>query len=430
MESIWGLLGPEFLQNVRRTRTLGLNASVRRFNDLAVPGLGGVWYGKQLLLATLGINVAEAARSTGKAVQNIEMANATEALACWLAFKSNGWISDQRLRGSTKLLGKEDFSFQRVHQLNFYVTQPMRMATVQALPALGLVDTDSSRFNAFRCSDAGRDFVETALEEFRPSNRTVTDHLTCWAQRRDISIDTETMRQALSPLAPLSTDSIRLLRERLIQGGPETDEEKTRRCNALAWVETLRKNSTVAASWDDQPQEISANHWHDLQEGALFSGARSAALIALDAAEAHMGKQSTGQRLALKEPLPASLAQSLDALKSAANKYLVFNPLDENAIAFCRECADEDSAGVLRSLVRRDGQVLRLSGDEIKPGPAFRGSQGPEGNQDENPETPQTESNRLPNDISYRVKNLFLLNLDMHHELDGWLLPETSGGEA
>ncbi len=60
MEGLWGLLGPESLPNARRTRTLGLGASVRRYNDLAVPGLVGVWYGKQLLLATLGVAVDEA----------------------------------------------------------------------------------------------------------------------------------------------------------------------------------------------------------------------------------------------------------------------------------------------------------------------------------------------------------------------------------
>jgi len=48
----WGLLGPETLAGERRTRTLGLGATVRSFNDLAVPGLGGVWFGKELLLAT------------------------------------------------------------------------------------------------------------------------------------------------------------------------------------------------------------------------------------------------------------------------------------------------------------------------------------------------------------------------------------------
>ena len=79
MEGTWGLLGPEFLPNTRRTRTLGLGASVRAFNDLAVPGLGGVWYGKQLLLAVLGVAVAEDARNRGAKVQNIEVANAIES---------------------------------------------------------------------------------------------------------------------------------------------------------------------------------------------------------------------------------------------------------------------------------------------------------------------------------------------------------------
>jgi len=61
----WGLLGPETLASERRTRTLGLGATVRAFNDLAVPGLGGVWFGKELLLATLGVAIAERIRNSG-----------------------------------------------------------------------------------------------------------------------------------------------------------------------------------------------------------------------------------------------------------------------------------------------------------------------------------------------------------------------------
>ena len=153
MEDIWGLLGPDSVESSRRTRTLGLGASVRLFNDLAVPGIGGVWYAKQLMLATLGVSVAEQARKLGAKVQNVEVANAIEALACRLAFDSNKWNRDARLRGNSKLQGKgDDLRFSRVRQRNFYVTQPMRMAMVQALPALGLVETDSTRFNAFRPS--------------------------------------------------------------------------------------------------------------------------------------------------------------------------------------------------------------------------------------------------------------------------------------
>jgi hypothetical protein len=37
----WGLLGPEMLASERRTRALGLGATVRSFNDLADPGLPG-----------------------------------------------------------------------------------------------------------------------------------------------------------------------------------------------------------------------------------------------------------------------------------------------------------------------------------------------------------------------------------------------------
>lgn len=430
MNGMWGLLGPEFLQSARRTRTLGLNASVRRFNDLAVPGLGGVWFGKQLLLATLGIYVAEKARSSGSVVQNIEMANATEALACWLAFEDNDWNRDSRLRGSTKLHGKDFSCFQRVRQRNFYVTQPMRMATVQALPALGLVDSDSSRFNAFQCLEAGRNFVETALDGFRPGNRTVVDHLTCWAQRKDVGVSSDKLREALSPLTPLPAKAIPILRERLIQGGLETTEEKARRCNALAWAEALRRNPDTHAAWSEKPPEITQDHWHDLRAGALFFGTRDAALKVLDVAEAHIGNQAQGQRLPLKGKLPDALIGPLETLKAAAKQYLDFTEMDKPAAEFCHESIHREPAEVLRALVSRDGQVLRMNGDEIRPGPAFRESPGLAESEGEDPEIPQAENNLFPSDVSYRMQNLFLLNLDMHHELDGWLQPQPSGDAA
>lgn len=430
MENTWGLLGPEFLPNARRTRTLGLGASVRHFNDLAVPGLGGVWYGKQLLLATLGVAVAEDARSNGAKVQNIEMANAIEALACWLAFKSNGWSSDSRLRGKAKLQGKDDFSFQRVCQRNFYVTQPMRMATVQALPSLGFIETDSARFNAFRCKEAGRDFIEQATGGNRPSNRTVIDHLSGWAQKKGARVDTDALREALSPLVPLSKDAIPLLRDRLIQIGNERREDTKRRSNALAWVDALWKGGIAKPTSDQRPQEICADHWHDLQAGALFFEAREAAIATLDAAEAYIGNQSAGQFLSLKKQVPEPLNHSLEKLQSAAKKYLAFKCVDEDANTFCRECEGSEPVSILRALVYRDGHVLRLVGDEIKPGPAFRGSITQVSADDEDQETPQAGGIPLPEGISYRVRNLYLLNLDMHGELGGWLNPDAGGGEA
>ena len=66
--------------------------------------------------------------------------------------------------------------------------------------------------------------------------------------------------------------------------------------------------------------------------------------------------------------------------------------------------------------------MLRLVGDEVKPGPAFRGSASQPNSEDgENEDTPQAGSIPLPDGISYRMRNLYLLNLDIHGELDVWL---------
>ena len=432
-ETMWGLLGPEFLPNARRTRTLGLGATVRSFNDLAVPGLGGVWYGKQMLLATLGVAVAEEARDHGANVQNIEMANAIEALACRLAFDSNGWGRDARLRGNTKLHGKDDFSFKRVRQPNFYVTQPMRMATVQALPALGFVESDSVRFNAFRCTEAGRRFIENATNGYRPYNRTVVEHLKWWVLGKDDRVNSDALRQALSPLNRFSVETTPLLRERLIQGGNESNEDKERRGKALAWIEALRENRPVRLSWEQRPREITEKHWHDLQAGAIFFKTREAAIAALDAAEAHIGNPTIGQFLSLKTQIPETLKPAVEQLRSAANKYLAFKHEDAEANKFCDECVNNDPSSVFRSLVERDGLVLRLVGDEVKPGPAFRGSQLSAEQavaDDEDQEAPQAGDMPFPEGISHRVQNLYTLNLDMHGELDGWLNTAVAEGEA
>jgi len=421
MNNTWGLLGPEFLPNTRRTRNLGLGASVRSFNDLAVPGLGGVWYGKQLLLATLGVAVAETARSRGTKVQNIEAANAIEALACWLAFKSNDWGTDARLRGSTKLQGKDDFSFRYVRQRNFYVTQPMRMATVQALPALGFVESDGSRFNAFHCSTAGKDFIEQATAGYRPRNRTIIEHLTLWVQMKENNVDTDALRQVLSPLEPLPNELIPLLRERLIQGGNELPEDKKRRTNALTWVESLRRDKPDRLMWTQQPVMISEEHWHDLQSGALFFEVRDATITALDTLEAHIGGRSNGQPYSLKEPIPDALKAPIEKLKSAAREYLDAKHVNEDAKKFCNECIADNSSRILRSLVGRDGHVLRLLGDEIKPGPAFRGVAPQATADDQDQETPHARNIPLPANISNRMRNLYRLNLDMLGELDSWL---------
>ena len=162
----------------------------------------------------------------------------------------------------------------------------------------------------------------------------------------------------------------------------------------------------------------------------MFFEAREAAIATLDAVEAYIRKQNK-QPLSLKNPVPGQLIDK--DLKSAARQYLNFTSVDEDAQTFCRECVRDEPASILRALVSRDRHVLRLVGDEVKPGPAFRGSQLSAEQADpnnENQDTPPAGSIPLPEGISYRVRNLYLLNLDMHGELDGWLNPVQTGSET
>ena len=256
LQEAWGLLGGERLGNARRVRTLGLGAAVREFNERAVPGLGGVWFGKQVLLATLGIVVAERARHAGARVGNIEVANAIEALACFLAFQGNAWAQDPRLRGVQKLQARGgDLAFAKVKQRNFYVTQPMRMSTVQALPSLGFAASDGVRFNGFASTELGRAFVACACEGFRPSNRDLVDHLVKWvaAGQARVPVESWQLTLALNPATPLPEAASRVLAEGLNR---DDAMQSRRRSQVLAWVELLRQRVPKRLGWAQRPAGI------------------------------------------------------------------------------------------------------------------------------------------------------------------------------
>ncbi|MDH4099093.1 MAG: hypothetical protein OEV28_00785 [Nitrospirota bacterium] len=417
VNSSWGLLGLESLSSARRTRSLGVGAAVRIFNDLAVPGMGNVWFGKQLFLATLGVAVVDLARSNGTQLQNIEVANAIEAMACWLALKDNGWKSDPRLRGAEKMKGERKVpSFKYARKREFYVTQPMRMATVQPLPALGVVETAGSRFNAFTCSRYGHDFIEAMCIDYKD----IIEHLRGWV--RGDAVKVAKLRTVLSPLEQMPKGAREFLKERLIQGGiQESDTNKGRRRAALAWVESLREHPTQELAWRSKPLVIDDAHWSDLHAGARFFIARDAAIRVLDRLETCVDNQAE-QRFSLVDRIPKDIREAINSLRVCADTFLQIQHRNELANAFCEECRDLDDLRLLAKLVGRDNHGLRIQDHIILPGPAFRGEtkSGQSQMEEEGGESVQGAI-KWPEGISYRIQNLFLLNLDLHGELSEWL---------
>ncbi len=435
VHTTWGLLGPEMLASERRTRTLELGATVRSFNDLAVPGMGGVWFCKQLFLATLGVAVAERVRNADKRAQNIEVANAVEALACWLAL-NNDWQPDPRLRGATKLRGKTDVAFASMRKPSFYVTQPMRQAAVQPLRALGLVESIGERFNAFSCTQLGHEFIQSACDGFKPHNRSVLDHLVRWASgEHDKVRSSAELTKALSPLESMPKSARDFLRERVVQG---SSTEAIRRRRTLDWVEGLRDKPQEQIEWDTKPEILDDSHWRDLRAGALFFTARDAAIALLDEIETHIAQQADRQ-LSLDTEFPEAVVDKIKSLRERAHAFLdnAHDPSPEfSARGFCRECSEQVDARLLEKLLDREGRVLCLRDRAIVPGVAFRGMQDSRPASARSPEEDGAESEieqvvPLPDGISHRVRNLFFLNLDLCNKLNAWLgKPSDNNGGA
>lgn len=203
-----------------------------------------------------------------------------------------------------------------------------------------------------------------------------------------------------------------------------------RRKAVLSWVDTVWREGQAQIGWTSRPEMVSGPHWQDLHAGASFFSVREAALLLLDKIEAHIGNLED-RKMALGTPVRPEFSAIAAYLKERASAFLEIghDPTpDRQASTFCNECLDEKY--LLERLVGRDGQVLRLSGQQIIPGPAFRGISeviGDDESEDQDAIAPLQAADgvSLPPGVSQRVLNMFYLNIDLSGELTKWF----SGGD-
>ena len=404
----WGTAARGDAGDTRRTRGLGLGAAVRRYNDLAVPGIGGLWFAKPLVWSMIGLSLA------GKAGTRAEIANATEVVAMFHALLTNGGGRNARINGSTKL-GRHGDKFPRfadARRRSFYVTVPFRQGMVQPLRALGLARSEIQRFNAFEPTKEGAEFLSAALAPFRPYNRDVLDVVREWTAGGQVKlVGSPKVGEALTPLTGLPRAAAELLRDRLFGG---LDSRARRRVRD--WLHDVAK-SGEAVSWSEKPESFDAEHWQDMRDGARFFLMRDAALLTLDAVEAKL--RATGRsEVGLPEALSAA-EKAVHQLRAAAMEFLS-GGRDERApgaLGFAREVSQADDGAVLMFLADRDGRGVRATSSGLAAGSAFN-PHGPSGADVDGVEAPDDEaappaaaSLRLPPGSSGRLRAL--------HSLDG-----------
>ncbi|WP_276153542.1 MULTISPECIES: hypothetical protein [unclassified Sulfitobacter] len=397
----WGILAPDTIITQRRQQNLGLASAVRHFNDRSVPGLGGMWFPMPILWSVLAVSIAEelgvSALPVGNAVEALMMRKATEE-----------GLADRRVRGLRKMQGLKDWSFKNLKRRGTYVVQPIRMAMVQPLVALGFVR--GSRFGAFTIHTAGAQMLNLPV---MANYRRV---LAAWAHGGSPH-GLNKVIEDLSPNAAVPPDVCKLILARLVGG----DDPSTSRRRALVALKTGPSAGQLDAV--EPLSGITTDHWTDLRAGVAFMDLRSAALAVLyrleesllqlrDANEAAWLPLDEANK-AVGEPLAAlrQCARQLGARIDAAD--------ESSSRKFLSEVRDLPDQQLLQKLADRDGTVIRWRDDRIGLGPAAG-------------EMPSIDADESVNDAEFAPQLFRLFNLHcLATELNGDVNPgcRVSAGE-
>lgn len=400
---VWGMLAPDTVVSQRRQQNLGLAAAVRHFNDRAVPGIGGMWFSMPILWSVLAVSIAEEL-----GVPALPVGNAVEARVMLEAIHGP---QDSRVRGTRKMLGVEDKSFRNLSRSGTYVVQPIRMAMVQPLVALGFVY--GSRYGAFRINTAGNELL--SLDTMKEPRRLLGE----WARGKQPNGMKEVLK-GLSPTGTLPKAVRKLIMARLIGG---TDSGAVRRSN----LARLESGPSAADLENEIPmQGIEQDHWSDLRAGAAFMDLRDAALAVLNVLERHLQKLRDDNRPAQLSGAEAVevVSKQLLSLRAFANQKgdIIAQGREASSRVFVKEILTRPDALLLQKLAERDSTVISWRSDAITLGPAAGEFQG---------DFEDIEEHDSPDGGDFAKQLFRLYNLHcLMTELSGRPNPGTTTGDA
>lgn len=157
----WGAIEPSESSESRLRLDFGLRPAILRFNEWAVPGLGGAFFVRQLTWGCMGLRLAQELDGKASAAR---IAEGLEALAGWIVVRQakGRRVEDDRVQGKRKFAEVAALSFDSVSRRGAYVTVPFRRAATRALPGLGFCQ-EEARFSALTLTQRGLELAESAM---------------------------------------------------------------------------------------------------------------------------------------------------------------------------------------------------------------------------------------------------------------------------
>ncbi len=385
MTSVWFSPAPSEITVSRISLDFDLRAADLFFRELVVPGLGRIWFARQLSwpLAALALH-EELANHGPNAPKPTAICHGIEALACKLQYVAN---ADQDTR-SRRILGRRAFgrdensgvwTFQQLHQRRNYVQNTHRQAATRAINVeRGLGFARGSRFDLLELEPVGRELANAFLQQqVGQGGTTLRTWLVGWLRgQRGLPAARNSFLQALSPECPTQEER-NSVRSRLLgadtQNNTGAKEKRQRLARAVGRAANMRdvEGDVVVrlrnAGHDEQANEVIAARAF----GAVLDRARDAVASLTSAIEPERG----GVNL-------ATLATDLDVkrafkdLRSAARNYVnkanTAGVNEPTSRAFTSTVAAADDGEAIRLMVRRAGEVLALADGSVIRGALFR----------------------------------------------------------
>lgn len=379
----WFAPAPSEITSSRLSLDFGLRSADLFFRELVVPGLGRVWFVRQLSWPLAALALHEELASHGSNVPRpTAICHGIEALACKLEYIAN---PDQATR-SRRILGSRAFghdendkiwSFKELSLRRNYVQNTHRQAATRALRADddgGLDFARGSRFDLLELERGGRALARAFLEQrVGKGGTSLRRWLLGWIEGdRAVSGWPKTLLQALSP-EHATDDERALVRSRLLGTSTPASEKRQRLAQAVgraaampdieeAVVVRLRNGGHK----EQADQVIAARAF-----GAVLDRARDAVASLTRAVEpARAGvKVST---LVADSGIKRALKDLRSATKSYVERANAAGVNEPTSRAFADAVAAADDAETIRLVVQRAGEVLGLADSSVVRGALFR----------------------------------------------------------
>ncbi len=352
----WGAIEPSESNASRLRLDFGLRPAILRFNEWAVPGLGGAFFVRQLSWACMGLRLAQELDGKASAAR---IAEGLEALAGWIIVRGSKGrrVEDDRVQGKRKFVDVAALTFDAASRGGAYVTVPFRRATTRALPGLGFCH-EEARFNALSLTQQGSELAESAMADDEARAR-----LAGWlkAGTEEIQRVSETLKRTLLPEFATQAEKMLVHKQVLADEGRRAIGGLLHRFPVERLAGAEGRRSFLARLPDAVMRRRLATCF-------AFEDLRAASLVAAqEVSDAIHGGPLTGAAVAAR----ADVRESLAVLEREVSvlRELLAEDAPAEAATFCAEQgASATPATRILALCARVPMIFSVIGDRIDQG--------------------------------------------------------------